>query len=416
MFKKVAMWILVAGILAGTAGVAKADDVAELRKQMEKQYEQMRQMQSKLIELEAAQKQQGSAVQKLEKTGGMEMPEALAWLEKVKLYGDFRYRYEMRNRTWSSDDRSDRHRIRARLGLKADINDEMMFDVRLVSGSEDPVSTNETLGDGFTTDRIMLDRAYLKWTPATMDGWAFLFGKMGNPFFKPGKAQLIWDGDLSPEGIAAHYSTNLSDTTGLFLIGGATWALEKNSDDLNMYGVQAGLKHALDDGSNLTWGAGYFCYDATEGEGPLYDGEFFGNSNDGTDFDHNYRLVEVFGEYTTKMGDLPVSFYGDYVVNTANDVEADTGWLLGTKLGKAKPGQWEFGYNYRDLEADAVVGAFTDSDFANGGTDGKGHKFSAGYGLSKNAKLGLTYFCNDATDESPEENYERLQIDLKVKF
>ena len=80
MFRKLGMWLVIAGFLAGSVDIAKADDIAELRKQMEQQYEQMRQMQGKLIELEAAQKQQGTAVQKLEETSGtMTLPETLAW-------------------------------------------------------------------------------------------------------------------------------------------------------------------------------------------------------------------------------------------------------------------------------------------------------------------------------------------------
>ncbi|MHC4287262.1 MAG: hypothetical protein ACYSSJ_03065, partial [Planctomycetota bacterium] len=76
MLRKLTMWFVIAGFLAGSVGVARADDIAELRKMMEQQYEQMRQMQDKLIELEAAQKQQGTAVQKLEESGGtMTLPE-----------------------------------------------------------------------------------------------------------------------------------------------------------------------------------------------------------------------------------------------------------------------------------------------------------------------------------------------------
>jgi hypothetical protein len=104
----------------------------------------------------------------------------------------------------------------------------------------------------------------------------------------------------------------------------------------------------------------------------------------------------------------------------ASGVSENTGWLIGTKFGKAKnPGTWDVGYEYRDLEADAVVGVFTDSDFIGGGTDGKGHKFSASYAIAKNATLGATYFMSqrDADgDGSVNDNYDRFQFDLKVKF
>jgi hypothetical protein len=72
------------------------------------------------------------------------------------------------------------------------------------------------------------------------------------------------------------------------------------------------------------------------------------------------------------------------------------------------------GYNYRDLEADAVVGAFSDSDFIGGGTDGKGHMFTAGYAISKNFTTGITYFSNEKGQQ--ETDYDRLQIDFKLKF
>ncbi|MHC5142900.1 MAG: putative porin [Planctomycetota bacterium] len=114
---------------------------------------------------------------------------------------------------------------------------------------------------------------------------------------------------------------------------------------------------------------------------------------------------------------MPVAFYGNYVLNTASGVDEDTGWLIGTTLNKAKdPGTWQFGYNYRDLEADAVLGAFTDSDFARDGvTNVRGHVFNYTYALAKNTSVGATYFLDENLNKDPEDN-QRLQIDLKVKF
>ena len=118
-----------------------------------------------------------------------------------------------------------------------------------------------------------------------------------------------------------------------------------------------------------------------------------------------------------QAGSLPVSLFGDYVVNTASGVSGDTGWLAGFTLNKAKnPGDWDFTYNYRDLEADAVFGAFTDSDFADGGTNARGHKFNARYVLAKNTTFGITWFCNKKLSQRPKEDYERIQVDLSVKF
>ena len=432
MFKKMTLWVVIAGFLAGSIGVAKADDIAELRKQMEQQYEQMRQMQGKLIELEAAQKQQGTAVHKLEETSGtMTLPETLAWLEDIKFYGDFRYRYEYRDADWKSGS-TDRHRIRARVGLKYNINDEFTFDFRIATAEffddddgtvgGDFVSGNKTLGDYWASDNAWIDRAYVAYKPNWADGVTALFGKMSNPFYKVGKNQLIWDGDLNPEGIAMQYKT------GELFVNGMFGMVQENSSDSDkqMLGIQAGLVHAFADDSKLTYGASYFDYLNVKGEEPIITKAFAGNTSndngtplDETDdfYEYDYNMVEIFGEYATKVRNLPVSVYGNYVVNTASGVNEDTGWLVGTKLGKAKdPGSWEFGYNYRDIEADAVFGAFTDSDFADGGTNAKGHVLGVGYALAKNTNLAVTYFMNDALDEKPDDGYDRLQLDLIVKF
>ena len=62
-----------------------------------------------------------------------------------------------------------------------------------------------------------------------------------------------------------------------------------------------------------------------------------------------------------------------------------------------------------------MVGAFADSDFAGGGTDAKGHVWNVDFQVAKPLQLGLSYFFNKApVDDS--KNYNRGQIDLKVKF
>ena len=47
------------------------------------------------------------------------------------------------------------------------------------------------------------------------------------------------------------------------------------------------------------------------------------------------------------------------------DSDQDDAWLVGFK---SKLDAFSLDYNYRDIQRNAVVGAFTDSDFANGTT------------------------------------------------
>ncbi|MHC4927436.1 MAG: putative porin [Planctomycetota bacterium] len=431
MFKNVVVSLLALGFFAGPAGTAQADEIAELRELMEQQYEQMRQVQNRLIALEKSQVEQGQTIEKIEKEG-FTIPETMSWIEKVTLYGDFRYRYEYRDRAWKSDNKSDRHRIRARVGLKAKINEEWTFDFRVatseflededgdVSGG-DFVSGNKSLGDYWASKNLWIDRAYASYKPKWMEGATFKAGKMGNPFYRAGKTDLIWDGDLNPEGIAFQYETAMGDADTLFInTFGGTIQENGSSSDKRMVGGQIGLAHSFED-SKLTAGAGYFDYSNVKDSAPIAFANFAGNTSydlSGTDvYRYDYNLVELFGEYATSLGEMPVSVYGDYVVNTASGVSEDTGWIIGTTLNKAKaPGTWQVSYDYRDLEADAVFGAFTDSDFADGGTNARGHKFNFTYVLAKNTALAATYFKNENLAEQPNEDYDRLQLDLKVKF
>jgi hypothetical protein len=406
---------------AGLVGRAHADEVSDLRKEVEQQYNALLKVQNQLLEIEAAQKKQGESVKKLESTGGFTIPETLKWVEKVSLYGDFRYRHEQID--GDNVNQRDRHRIRARLGLKGKITDEWSFDLRLATGTDDsPISTNQDLDGGFTSKDIWLDRAFLTYAPHAIDGLSIQAGKMGTPFVTVGGNQLIWDGDLTPEGVAVNYTTKISDAVSLFVNGGGMWVEERGSDtDTSLWGMQGGLKHAFEDKSVLTGGAGFFKYGNLQGNPAI--GSFAGNTSEGGAYKFDYELLEVFGEYATRLGEVPVSLYGDYVVNTASGVSADTGWLLGATWNKAKdPGTWEIGYDYREVERDAVLGAFTDSDFIGGGTHGKGHRFTFKYALAKNVAAGVTYFLNERDGDNADrsgprdDQYRRLQLDVELKF
>jgi len=101
-----------------------------------------------------------------------------------------------------------------------------------------------------------------------------------------------------------------------------------------------------------------------------------------------------------------------------NAEEYDTGYIVGVKLGKAKA-TWQVAYQYEDLEKDAVLGLLSDSDFAGGGTEGKGHKIAGAYGINKGWNVRVTAFVDNEAGEpnlGTPLSYERLQIDMKFKY
>ena len=78
-----------------------------------------------------------------------------SWTDRIKIDGDFRYRYE-RIDPEGSDTRS-RNRIRARANIRADVADNTEVGFGLATGGEDPVSTNQTLGGGGTSKGVVAE-------------------------------------------------------------------------------------------------------------------------------------------------------------------------------------------------------------------------------------------------------------------
>jgi hypothetical protein len=128
-------------------------------------------------------------------------------------------------------------------------------------------------------------------------------------------------------------------------------------------------------------------------------------------------MLEGFVEYGFKMNEMPVSIYGNYVKNIAATSGSDRAYLIGCTLNKAKqPGSWQIGYNYRDIESDAVFAGLNDSDFLLGGTDGKGHAIQFKYQVNKNMQAGLTYMMAQRNRNSQSQDVDLLQADLVWKF
>ncbi len=339
--------------------------------------------------------------------------------EKTKIKGDVRYRHEYIDDASKADTRT-RHRIRARVGAFADVNESVKAGIQIASGSSDPVSSNQTIGESFSSKGINLDLAYFDWS--LVNGLSLVGGKMQKPFSTV--ADLVWDGDLNPEGLAAKYT--VGGDTKLLANAGYFWVEEdgaSDDDDRMLYTGQVAVETKLG-GIKLLAGVGAYMYDNMQGYAALVeDGNGFGNTlvTDPADtnslvYANDYAELEAFVKVGFDIGKVPVALVGQYVQNDDADKD-NAGYLAGVKAGKAKDaGSFELGYDYRSLEKDAVVGALTDSDFRGGGTNGEGHKFSGTVALGKDWTLGATYFLNSKDPDGKDTDYDRAQIDLACKF
>jgi len=332
------------------------------------------------------------------------------WTDRISVNGDLRLRFEDIDE--QGEEGRSRWRYRARLAASGQVSDDVKVVMEIASGADNPVSRNVTFDGGFNGDDIGFDLVYVEW--AASDNLTVYGGKMKNPLYRAGGAPLVWDGDLNPEGLALKYSNGALFAN---LAGLAVEERSSSSDSL-LTAVQIGGKFSLADNLDLTAGVGYFGYSNTVGNEPFYDGSAKGNSVDlAGNYLYEYKDTEVFAQLDTRVADLPLSVYVQWVRNDDVNVE-DTGYAFGAKIGSAKAkGGWEAGWTYQDVEADSVIATFNDSDFGGGGTDASGHVFKAAYAVANGISLAGTYFVNKVDRfQGTEHDYNRLQLDVQFSF
>ncbi len=369
----------------------------------------------------------------------------------------------------TTEDRK-RFRYRVRLGVKAKVmkkNPEINVGevdavVRIATGNDDnPISTNDTFGDYLNKDGIVLDRAYLKWTyKPDLPIWGKIpkleltAGRIPNPFFH---TDLVWDGDLNFEGAALKIKTDTlmaNPWKGFLTLGGfPLQEVELSQHDKWLFGGQVGIEYNKTMGLSGKLGLAYYGYRHIEGIqndpfSSLMDftaPQFYQNSNlvfdirDPLDVDpttflpglvNDFNLLNITGQLDYDFWfPLHIVLTVDYVKNlaydkdrvlrlTGADLDADKGYQIGMLVGYPKVqgwGQWNMGLRYKYLEADAVLDAFTDSDFHLGGTNAKGWILEGQLGLSKRLWLSARWLTADEI-EGDRLSIDVLQLDLNARY
>ncbi len=335
-----------------------------------------------------------------------------------------------------------RTRMRVRLAAVADISDAVQATVGIASGgTTGPTSTNITLGQSgdrgpgyLNRYNVSLDRASLRFIAPY--GVNVIAGRFNNPFVK---TDLVWSEDLNMDGVAASYALPLDPslkafgTAGWFplsvgnpnvsrtryfvgLQGGVDWQLGTRENRLKLaaalynYHGEEGIAESVETFNN----PGIPDYGVRSEHGPAYrqrgntlfrlnypsDGlttTYWGLASGFNELDLNAQLDVV------QFEPLHVVLNANYVKNLAfNRAEmsrragvaisdgSDTGYQLRAQVGTrtvSRFGDWNASIAYRYLGSDAVLDAFTNSDFGLGGTNTKGFVLGGSYGLAKNTAL-----------------------------
>ncbi|KYJ86045.1 putative porin [Sulfurovum riftiae] len=358
--------------------------------------------------------------ERIEDTNGTTPVSESGIFNRIHFKGDLRLRYESIER--DDADNKYRNRYRLRLGAKIDLIDNLQFEVGMRSGFGNPTSGNQT----FLDDKPLGDY-FFQSLRFNVLGFSYKSGnstyKVGRqPYmmYRPVKSQLVWDNDVSMNGANYQYK----DDTRIITLGINQPTLEENSvaeKNVNLFLAQYVHKTKLDF-AKLNLGAGLYYYDGLKGNTELF-GKSKGNTvDDQGRYTNDYHLVEGFGELQFKdVFGMPFKIAAGVVYNVAAD-DNNFGYDLAFQLGKAKHvGDWQVKYSYTDLQEDAALGAYSDSDNFGGGTAARGHAIRAKYKFGEHVYLAGNFFFDKLYEskskvDGMEPDYERVQLDCIIKF
>lgn len=351
-----------------------------------------------------------------------------------------------------------RTRVRARVGADVRLTDSFTAGLRLATGNfRDPVSTNQTLNQNSGRYTFGVDQAYLRYDARSTADFSWLSvaaGRIANPFYS---TDLVYDPDLSFEGFAGTTRIGIGNrpsrhnaylTLGAFQLE----EVEASQDDKWLYAAQAGIDWTFDDKSKLRGAVSYHHYANITGRRNALDSTLLdytapkwlqkGNTlfdirNDADPSTNlfalaaDYHVLDVLLGYEMPLMDrYQLSVLANYVKNLGYDEqdvfrrigtrvdERTDGYQLEVAFGSPKidrAGAWRAIARYRYLQRDAVLDAFTDSDFHLGGTDAQGYTLRGDYGLAANVWLSLRYLSANEID-GPPLGIDVLMLDLNGAF
>jgi hypothetical protein len=356
-----------------------------------------------------------------------------------------------------SEDRP-RLRARARLAIESDISDSISAGVRVATGNtSDLVSETQTL-DGTAPYTIGLDELYIRLDERNAQRFPWLSvvgGRFLNPYGTP--TDLIFHKDLTFDGLAITGRYGIGDGSAeqshLFFTAGAHPLQEValSAQDKWMVGSQLGANLRWGDGQHLRISGAFFDYFNVTGrlnplDGTQYNftapnfvrqGNTYFDISNSTDPTVNlfalaaqFRLANINLSYMLDLGRYTLGVTADAVKNLGYNtarVSANLGQYVAPRTkgyqGEISfgdptvlsPGAWRAVVGYRYLQRDAVIDAYTDSDFHFGGTDAKGYYLMGDYGLVRRVWVRLRYLSSNAID-GPTLGIDTVQLDLNTRF
>ncbi|MCV2359141.1 putative porin [Paucibacter sp. TC2R-5] len=383
------------------------------------------------------------------------------------------------NPNFNTSEVQNRSRVRARLGFNFAVTDTVSTGLFLSTGSvTGPTSTNQTMATGasqtpgfFNKYGVVIDRAFIKYQPLV--GLNLSGGRVRNPFMG---TDLLWADDLNFEGFVLDWRAPAGQLMDSFVTAGwfpLAFNVPAQSKSRDLLAVQGGMGWQFGVKENkLKVAAALYGYSGVEGikettsdkstvPGYVVRSEYGSgyrqrgntlfriNANPLVDSATNWGLASSFRELNltgtvdiAQFDPMHIVLTADFVRNlafkrgemqtrTGLNVQdgSGTGFLLRAQLGAPVikvANEWNVSMAYRRLGSDAVLDAFTNSDFGLGGTNNKGFILGGNYGLTKNTWLTARWMSSQLLDSlvpavraNPTQtklSVDTFQLDLNARF
>jgi hypothetical protein len=339
-----------------------------------------------------------------------------------KFSGDFRLRWERTSHQQPTSDPlvlepRNRWVVRGRAGVTKKFGDHTTFGARLRTGDpDDPNSSDITLGDFADSLQLSLDRAFVE---VRHEAATFTGGKFVNPF---DSTELVWDGDVNPQGVAVSLGGSGSGRVAPKLVG-LFYVVDEATinPDSYMGGGQGQVTLRPSSAWSVRLGAGYYNY-TIKSLRNADAGDTRSNrlTPDRTAYLSDFDLLD--GVVTISHRGFgkryPIQLVADYVKNLGAD-DLNEGFGVDLFVGRAaEKGDMRFRYGYSEAETDAILAAFS-HDNTTLPSNYEQHTLTYDYLFRKDFQLNVVWYVYrklDAEPTDPNPWLNRLRLNALVTF
>jgi polyhydroxyalkanoate synthesis regulator phasin len=375
-------------------------------------------------------------------------------IDSAKLYGDIRVRAEYRkgetpNTSPTTEEERTRGRYKVTFGVKTEADDfytDLAFAMGDKGRSDNATfagSKSQTNG-GNEKETLFVKRAMVGWNAT--DWLTLEAGRLKNPLFTQA---MVWDGDLTFEGLVEKLNFNVGSDTSLFVTGVQSQYVGDSKNYTNsatadrttneIIATQVGVKHKFSDTVSTKAALTYTTYtndDKDQSTTDIKTIEVPVEVSFKTDSTIGYK---AFGDFVTNLdGDKRCKTLTGNACNSGNE---DNAWLLGAQIAsvqdpkgkKSTKGDWKAKLWYQSVGAFSLDPNAVDSDFMDSRVNMEGIVFKGEYNLRDNVFLNFaagwadikeknyntfsnTYGVQKGDIDGKLDNYSLYQLDMTYKF